>query len=630
MKEIYQKYIDNLDEGHALVKKNLLLSGMDRDTLLSEIRENSRRAYELRCENDAILRDILHSRTAEDLTEEDVEDLKEFADELFVFSHQNDVGTAYRVHQLLYKYAELKGDLDLRVRQLYHMGAALFYMNPVMVELGVNLYGKKVTEYFTDGAAFFDRCEELDNPQTKGYSLRCLTNLCITDERFTCRHQPCIPYNNIESFHEYKKYFNAMLELYQSPYYREMYPEFNWEHAIYNLHFNLSLYYQFIQPYHDPEIIQDILESAKYIYSHQEQIPTFRYSTKEMRVAQIYAAARWKAGLISSAEMADEIYALIESADENDFSLNGITQNLQMPLHFEYAYRCMNRSDRIAYREKMRIIDKRVQAYLLKAPHNEYSNLISQSVAESIRYRAQHNLPLHRKFFDALLFCHPPTYIHVCMTARLSRRIFARMVEVAPERLLGLFDIYDVGELRSRREELAERIYHCALYHDVGKIMLLDYVGIYDRTILDEEFAAIKLHTSIGSALLERTDPKELSVVALHHHRFYNEMGGYPEKCSPCPTQYKPFVDIVTVADSIEAATDSIGRCYSVAKSFPALVEELRRDAGTRYSPHVVALFDDENFFARVERELRYRREAIYFETYGNNQKEFFMSPGQL
>ena len=619
MQPVYQKYLDNLTEANSHFKQTLRFSPSDQNSLLEQIQAVSQRTFQLRTENDKLLQEILYSRKAEDLTEEDVKELQAFADELFVFAHQNDIGTAYRIHQFLYEYAEWKGDRDLCIRQLYHMGSALFYMNPMMVELGVNLFGNKVTEYFRAGASHLPHYEEIENAETRSYILRCLTNLCITDEPFTCKHQPGIPYNNISTFSEYRTYFDQMMELYHSPRHRAITPDFPWDTAIYNLHFNLSLYYQFVERYHPPEIIQDILNSATYTYRHQEQIPKFKYSTKEMRVEQIYATIRWKAGLISTTELADTLYDLIARADPNDFSLNGITLNLQMPLHFEHAYRNMTNEERKLYTAKMKKIDENSRSYLLRAPRNEFTNLVTKSVGESIRYRAQHNLPLQKQFFDSLLFCHPPTYIHVRMAATLSKKLFLRLVEVSPEKLIGLYDIYDTSDLLAQKEELAERVYLCSLYHDVGKIMLLDYVGIYERKLLDEEFESIKLHTSIGAALLEKTDPKELSVIALHHHRFYNEMGGYPEVCPPCPPQYKPIVDIVSVSDSIEAATDNIGRCYSTAKSFRTLVDELRAERGTRYSPAVVSLFDDEEFFQQIERELHQDRVAIYYETYGSH-----------
>ena len=49
-------------------------------------------------------------------------------------------------------------------------------------------------------------------------------------------------------------------------------------------------------------------------------------------------------------------------------------------------------------------------------------------------------------------------------------------------------------------------------------------------------------------------------------------------------------MDALTVADSLDAATDNIGRCYTMAKPVDTLLGEFRAQRGTRYAPEVVAL----------------------------------------
>lgn len=621
MNVLYQKYLDNLAEGNELVKKNLLTVIEDKEELLAQIQYNSQRTYQLRLENDELLKKIVHSRKAEDLSSEDVEELKEFADQLFIFSHQSDIGTAYYIHRLLLQYAELKGDTDLKIRQYYHLAIALFYMNPLMADLGINPFGKDVTALYRAGANYFEHFEDLENDQTKGYVIRCLTNLCTADERYNCPHTPGIPFDTLSTFKEYEKYFSYMMEVYTNPHYRELSPNFPWDKAIYNLHFNLSTIHQYVRNHHPREIMEKILKSAEYCRNHQEQLASFQFSTRDARVEQTYASIRWKIGQISTTEFADAILEILSQSDINDFSPNGIIFNLQIPLSFEDAFRHMNHEEKERYRLHMRRILRNAYDYLFKFPHNEYSNLVTKAVSESIRYRAQHNLSLQKRFFNSLLYCHPPTYIHVRMAAFLSRKIVHQMIETVPEKLFGLYDIFDVNELRKRQEEIESRVYQSSLYHDVGKIMLLDDVSVYGRKLLDEEFAAIKLHTNIGATILQKMDLPELSSVALHHHRFYNEMGGYPEVCPPCEPQYKHIVDIVSVSDTVEAATDNIGRCYSAPKSLTQIVAELKAESGTRYSPDVAALFDNEEFFAEVERELAEQRRDIYFEAYGKSRK---------
>ena len=75
-------------------------------------------------------------------------------------------------------------------------------------------------------------------------------------------------------------------------------------------------------------------------------------------------------------------------------------------------------------------------------------------------------------------------------------------------------------------------------------------------------------------------------------------------------------MDVLSAADSLDAATDHIGRCYNRAKPFSALLEEFRAQCGTRYSPAVVALFDDSGFCRRLNEALDTERKKVYLQVY--------------
>ena len=620
MDGLYQKYLDNLAEGHDLAKKNVFVAAEDKASLLRTIRKNSRRTYELRRENDEILKTLIYSRKAEDLTESDVSDLIEFATELHTFLAQNDIGASYRVHQLLYEYALLKNDLDLCIRQRYHLGSNLFYLNLQLPELGLNIFGKQITEYFRQNAVYIDRCAEFENHQTRDYIFRSASNMWLSDESIACKHQPCVPFDNMSNYPAFKQYFKDTMELYTSPRNQALLTDFPWEQGIFNLHFNHCQYCQDIEVHHPSEIREAVLESAKYIYDHRHEFSAANSPVQNAQIKYFYASAKYKMGLISASELMDFLIDLAGTADPEDYTMEGISLNLHMPQHLEYIYHLLSDKNRAAYAGKLAHFTETSREYLRKAPHNEFSNVVTHAVAESIRFRIYHDQNLQQEMFNALLFCHPPTYIHVQMTATLSRMLMIRMAQTTPEKLVGIYGLYDPDTIRDIAHELGDRIWMCALYHDVGKLMLLDYISIYGRQLLDEEFTTIKLHPQIGSAILDHINAPDFSAISLHHHRFYNGQGGYPEQCPPCSARYKAMVDIVTVCDSIDAATDDIGRCYSTAKTFAQIIDEIRQQSGTRYSPDVIALFDDEKFYKTVEETLERTRKDIYFEVYGNGK----------
>ena len=107
-----------------------------------------------------------------------------------------------------------------------------------------------------------------------------------------------------------------------------------------------------------------------------------------------------------------------------------------------------------------------------------------------------------------------------------------------------------------------------------------------------------------------------MAPAALYHHTFYDGHGGYPKNYPPCPADIKPIVDALTVADSLDAATDNIGRCYTMAKPVDTLLGEFHAQGGTRYAPEVVALLDDEEFCRGLKETLDETRKSVYLEVY--------------
>lgn len=78
----------------------------------------------------------------------------------------------------------------------------------------------------------------------------------------------------------------------------------------------------------------------------------------------------------------------------------------------------------------------------------------------------------------------------------------------------------------------------------------------------------------------------------LGHHKWYNGKGGYPENFDNTRSPKRILIDIVTLCDCMQAATERLGRNYKTEKSFESLMQELREGAGTLYNPHLVSLID--------------------------------------
>ena len=74
-------------------------------------------------------------------------------------------------------------------------------------------------------------------------------------------------------------------------------------------------------------------------------------------------------------------------------------------------------------------------------------------------------------------------------------------------------------------------------------------------------------------------------------------------------------MDILTVADSIDAATDYLGRCYAPKKELSVIVEELKSESGTRYAPLVVQQLEKQKIYDKIKELVNEGREKLYFES---------------
>ena len=101
------QYIENLRKVRALSKPEFE-PGTDAQVVLDTIQKNASESFLLMKESNQILNELVYSRKAEDLTDEDIDELQEFAEKLFSYSNSEDDGIAYKIHCLLLEAARLR------------------------------------------------------------------------------------------------------------------------------------------------------------------------------------------------------------------------------------------------------------------------------------------------------------------------------------------------------------------------------------------------------------------------------------------------------------------------------------------------------------------------------------------
>lgn len=559
--EAFEQYIRDLRVVRSISRPSFP-EGKAPAAVLDEIQTNALRCNALMRQNEALLAQFVYDRDPASLIETDIQGLSAFAGRLFNYANSEDMGVAFKVHQLLLAAARSREDVPMIVRELYYTGITLHYMNVRDEGTGINLLGDAIQVYFTEAAESMSQYEQLDR-NTRQYLIRCVGNTRLGMSRGT-HAESC----------RYLERFRRAMEVIQSAHYHALDPEFPWESYIYSMHMDRMTLLTHLRQEEDPEVARQVLESAG-------------------------------------------------SVAQDDYSAEAINRKLVLAAYLSVYAERLDEAGAQRYRATVEQVRRSAYQYLEQMPASQYPRVVSSAAWELSKISSSSDETANRRMLGSILAGHKPTYVHSLMVAELTRALLHRQIETRPETLVGLLGCRSAAEVQARREELCQMAYECGLYHDLGKCAVLMYIDNNARRLLDEEFFCIQSHPRTGAAILNRMGcGRTLAPAALYHHCYYNGKGGYPNDVPSCPPEIKGIVDALSVADSLDAATDNIGRCYNLAKPFRALLEELRAQSGTRYAPNVVALFEDERFCQQLAENTDAERKRVYLQVYHAGSEE--------
>ena len=198
-------------------------------------------------------------------------------------------------------------------------------------------------------------------------------------------------------------------------------------------------------------------------------------------------------------------------------------------------------------------------------------------------------------FLDALnVATQVTTYAHSVHVAMIAEELMNGVLQYQPELLVGTFGKLQLADILRSSKYYLDFIHQAAMYHDLGKNSIITVVHNDYRPLTDVEFALIKRHPKLGIEYLSIA-PRMLGKyrdTTLGHHKWYNGKGGYPEGFDNTKSPMRIMIDIVTLSDCMQAATERVGRNYKGEKNFETVMAEFRRDAGVRYNPDLVSLID--------------------------------------
>ena len=195
------------------------------------------------------------------------------------------------------------------------------------------------------------------------------------------------------------------------------------------------------------------------------------------------------------------------------------------------------------------------------------------------------------EIMDTVITRESTTAIHTNMVKTLSSELVKSMIRNKPELLIGTNGYKSVEEIKDNIRDVLEYGKIAALCHDIGKLAIADIINIQYRRITNTEFSIIKKHPEIGAEVLRKVPYLwAFEDIAHGHQKSYDGKSGYPEDFDNRKSPNAIWIDIISLCDCIDAATDSLGRVYKKAKPFEKVLQELVDGAGSRYNPELVEL----------------------------------------
>lgn len=205
------------------------------------------------------------------------------------------------------------------------------------------------------------------------------------------------------------------------------------------------------------------------------------------------------------------------------------------------------------------------------------------------------------------------TIIHVDVVKELTMVMFDGLVKHCPEQFVGVLGLNSAEDVLARKDELREWIGTAAAYHDIGKIGMSPIFRDDFRRLTDREFHLSRMHPELALRYLN-VDPvfDQFKDVALGHHKWHDGKGGYPDSFDNTKSPWHSYIDLVTLCDCIDAATDNINRNYRTPKTLAEVLVEFKQEAGTRYNPIMVeALCNDAELCKQIEDLIKNQRKVL-------------------
>ena len=409
------------------------------------------------------------------------------------------------------------------------------------------------------------------------------------------------------------------LNLAYDSFYRDAAPNYDWDYHIVRTLQYITCYTEYReQRSFDKDLMEKICDySDQFISELHKRCPELQDECTELTQKIYLSRNSYLANRIKKDEYKDILREIYRSSD-----INVSTSDDLYPIFtsvYEYSLLLDNESLDDTDKGFLRNFYNNLGSYIYHLPKAVLLTTILTYISYIINhYKEIDGAPSIKEIcLDLMAVLHPPTYIHSLSVSELTVCLSKHLIDKEPERFIGILGTQNADEVYARKSELSDFIREAALLHDVGKIYVYESIMTYGRKLLDMEFDFIKTHPDVGAALLESYEiTREYADMARGHHKWYNDEFGYPGGFKNQDSKYKTIISLLSVADCLDAATDTVGRNYKKSITLDMFIEELISERGTRYAPFAVDLMKDPDVYKEMEFILSNSVEENYKKTY--------------
>jgi len=625
--EFESKLIENISEFRRL-ESEALVSGFDKAGLLVYLREKANTNAKIMVENNAIIDEQLRPMLRALNSAEEVDSLFELTQKLYAFNVNLDNGLALEIHKGIIAWARACGDIDRLIRSLYCIGFIYQQILSLMaVRKNHKFFYQEALDAFWEAASYVDKEQYFDikNKETRMYINRCLGNVYVVLNSARSIDSTGVMDLFFESI-------DAVFEFWNDEKVRAFDPDFPWDAFIINAHQNVLGWEQIlrIQPLdaQNPELVKRVCDSFSFLDANSESISISRYWPAS-RTESSRRFNRYFSKQISHLELIHGLRNTFAAADDNDYTTNGLFEMTTTPFILITQLEMYYSADDESVKDEIAAILARVVSYFRNVSDGVNRHDFNFSLALSSCAKHAGKLLNVDEYISLLLkftsYSHLPTYVHTMKVRDLTDILAKYFMARNPQLFIGICGTTSVDDVLMQQEEILELISTSALCHDIGKVIYLDTVSLHSRRLYDFEFEIIKEHARVDTLLQAEGEAMAcIADVIMGHHRWYNGSNGYKTAFDITESIYRFIIDMVAVSDSIDAATDTIGRSYSQGLSLEQVVAEIKEGKGTQYSPIIADALSDDELVAQIWHCIAEGRENTYFEVYQDiiGQKE--------